>query len=397
MTQTGSAAGKLADLSGNLCICLKIYANLGSGYSWPDGFDACGVPMFAATFRFLFGLAMAALAAAVTTVLFVITPADILALPPDARFARLETAAMLITVSFTQSVRFAFVFAAIAAIFGAMLRVRSWPYFVFAGLAISLLGYAALYAGEPAGQPTIANSYALSAYTFAGLIGGYVYWLVAGAGRRRRIDDMDFTTRGSERGDGEPTAPSPAPPTVEVEDSAARPSPVSAPMASRPVGGSGLPLMPTVLEDIGPAPTGGPTGLGLPDIGQGTRGSTATPAILPTQPIEPVAATDRPIRRPVGEIAQRFAPAGSGAAANPQQPLPTPTPLRVPVATPQRPPAQPAGTSIPAAGVQPARPAAGTPNGSGHGNGNGGSVPRTGVSPSVSLPSSTPPGKPEKS
>ncbi|CFX07702.1 membrane protein of unknown function [Candidatus Filomicrobium marinum] len=160
--------------------------------------------MIASFLRILLGFVFACLAAAMTKVAFVITPADILALGPDAQLERLARAGALILAVATQSAIFALPFAAIAIGLAHWLRIRGWPYYGFAGLLISLLGFAALYASEPSGIPTIANAYAVAAYLFAGVIGGYVYWVIAGrvAGRRSPPPKPDFVARRGEARDG---------------------------------------------------------------------------------------------------------------------------------------------------------------------------------------------------
>ena len=97
-------------------------------------------------------------------------------------------AAMITMSAAMQSALFALPFAAVSILFGIIQRVRGWVFYVFVGLAIALLGFAALYASEDGGQPTIANSYAVAAFAFSGIIAGYVYWLIAGhrAGANRR-------------------------------------------------------------------------------------------------------------------------------------------------------------------------------------------------------------------
>lgn len=144
--------------------------------------------MIAAMVRILFGFVLACLAAAITQVLFVITPADLYSLDGDARWQRLGFAGMISLSAATQSAVFALPFAAVAILFGILLGVRGWAFYVFVGLAIALLGFAALYANEDGGQPTIANGYAVAAFAFSGIIAGYVYWLIAGhrAGTKRK-------------------------------------------------------------------------------------------------------------------------------------------------------------------------------------------------------------------
>src|SRR4029078_6227577 len=66
-------------------------------------------------------------------------------------------------------------------------RVRSWIYYVLAGIAIALGGFWTEYLNEVPGQPSLFNYYALGAFIAVGVLGGLAYWLVAGrrAGGKR--------------------------------------------------------------------------------------------------------------------------------------------------------------------------------------------------------------------
>lgn len=138
--------------------------------------------------RSLIGFLLACLAAAVTQVLFVITPADLYLLEVDQRLEQGGRALALALSAATQFAVFAAPFALAAVIFGFVQEFRGWAYYVFVGLAIALLGFAALYAGETQSDFTIANSYAIAAFAFSGIIAGYVFWLVAGRGPGKRPD-----------------------------------------------------------------------------------------------------------------------------------------------------------------------------------------------------------------
>lgn len=136
--------------------------------------------MIAAFIRILIGFALACLVAAITQVLFVITPADLYSLGGEARMERVGFAWLVALSAATQAAIFAAPFALVAIGFGLAQALRGWAYYVFVGLGIAIAGFVVLYAGENSGQPTIANSYAVAAFAFSGIIGGYVYWLIAG-------------------------------------------------------------------------------------------------------------------------------------------------------------------------------------------------------------------------
>lgn len=137
--------------------------------------------------RVLFGFIIACLVAGAVTVAFVVTPADIAALPAEAQTERLGNAGVLALLAATHSAIFAFPFALLAIGIGEMWRLRSWIYYVLVGVVIALGGFAAEYLNEVPGQPSILNNYALAAFLTVGVLGGAAYWLFAGrrAGGKR--------------------------------------------------------------------------------------------------------------------------------------------------------------------------------------------------------------------
>lgn len=156
--------------------------------------------MIASFLRSVFGFLLACFGAAATKVAFVITPIDILALEPSAGLELFARAGVLMLAVATQSIIFAAPLAAIIIVLGHLYRIRGWPFYVFGGLLISLIGFATLFATESSGHPTIANAYAAAAYTFAGMIGGYLYWAVSGrlAGSKEERVRPDFVVRRGE-------------------------------------------------------------------------------------------------------------------------------------------------------------------------------------------------------
>jgi hypothetical protein len=150
--------------------------------------------------RVLFGFIIACLVAGVVNVGFVVTPADIANLPPEAQPERLGNAGILALRVATHLAIFAFPFAVIAIVIAELSRVRTWIYYALVGIAIALGGFAAVYLNEVSGQPSILNGYALAAYLALGTAGGLAYWLVAG----RRA--------GGKRGDAPPPPAAAEPP-----------------------------------------------------------------------------------------------------------------------------------------------------------------------------------------
>ena len=71
--------------------------------------------------------------------------------------------------------------AAIAAIMGEALRIRSWMYYVLAGGAA--LTAIPLLASPPTDSlPALPAGQYMTIFAAAGFVGGFVYWLLAGRG-----------------------------------------------------------------------------------------------------------------------------------------------------------------------------------------------------------------------
>jgi hypothetical protein len=105
---------------------------------------------------------------------------------------------MLTLAAATQSAVFAAPFALVAAAIAEWQSLRGLLYYVIVGLAISAGGFAAIYAGEPPGPATIVNSYAASAYAVAGLVGGIIYWLLAGRFAGEVIEEDEYAAMPAE-------------------------------------------------------------------------------------------------------------------------------------------------------------------------------------------------------
>ena len=130
--------------------------------------------------RILLGFVAACLGAGLTMVLFVLTPSEIIGLPPDVRADRLAKAMELAGIVASQFALFSAPFALVAASLAELLRNRSWIYYVIVGLIITGLGFFAQHATERIGQPTIANRYALTAFLTSGFVAGLIFWVVSG-------------------------------------------------------------------------------------------------------------------------------------------------------------------------------------------------------------------------
>ena len=95
--------------------------------------------------RILIGFAVACLVAGAVTAAFVITPSDVAALPDDLRPERLNNAGVLSLLAATHSAIFSFPFALLVIGFGEWRSIRSWLYYVIAGILIALGGFGAEY------------------------------------------------------------------------------------------------------------------------------------------------------------------------------------------------------------------------------------------------------------
>lgn len=136
--------------------------------------------MFGRLLRVLIGFLAACFGAGLTMVLFVLTPAEITGLPPDVASDRMAKATELAAAVGVHTALFAAPFALVVAAVGEALRNRNWTFYALAGLIIAGLGFLAQHSTEAAGQPTIVNNYALTAYITAGFVGGLLYWLLSG-------------------------------------------------------------------------------------------------------------------------------------------------------------------------------------------------------------------------
>lgn len=130
--------------------------------------------------RVLAGFVLACLVAGLVQVAFVVTPKDLASLSGAELSERLSFAGLQVLFAATLIGMFSAPFVLIASAIGEWQGVRSPSYYVLVGIAIALGGFAAQYAGEAAGQPTIVNNYALKAFLTTGFLGGFAYWLFAG-------------------------------------------------------------------------------------------------------------------------------------------------------------------------------------------------------------------------
>jgi hypothetical protein len=161
--------------------------------------------MIVTIIRVLIAFLVATIAAAVTLVAFVFTT-DLFTDDID----RLASAGMLVLYMATIATIFAAPLALVAAVIGEWQAIRNWAFYALAGLAIAIAGFIAQYTTEVGGGgPSIVNNYALAAFLASGLIGGGIYWLLAG---RYAGGFLDVDEDGDDESDDEPRRPSGAPP-----------------------------------------------------------------------------------------------------------------------------------------------------------------------------------------
>lgn len=166
---------------------------------------------FSTLIRVMFGFALACLAAGLVTVLFVTTPAEVLTEPFDRLPKTVGDTFDLALLAATHLAIFSSLFVVIVALLSEVFSIRSPAFYLFAGIAIAMLGFTAQYASEVSGQPTILNNYAIKAFLTMGFFGGFFYWLAAGqfAGRpddrRETIAVPEPITSTAAVSKGEPT------------------------------------------------------------------------------------------------------------------------------------------------------------------------------------------------
>ena len=109
--------------------------------------------------------------------LFVYTPLE---LATERASERVSEASLFALAAATHSATFAAPFALIAAVFGEWQRIGSWLYYALVGIAIAAVGFLAQFWAEAAGDASIVNSYAVTAFIVTGFVAGMVYWLFSG-------------------------------------------------------------------------------------------------------------------------------------------------------------------------------------------------------------------------
>jgi len=127
------------------------------------------------------GLVLAFLAAGLAIVLFVDTPLELLAAGPD----KAAESGLLALAAATHSAVFAAPLALATVILGERRRFAGVLFYVVAGILIAAIGFLVEYWAQEGDAASIANTYAVLAFLVSGLVGGLIYWLVAGrrAGR----------------------------------------------------------------------------------------------------------------------------------------------------------------------------------------------------------------------
>ena len=130
--------------------------------------------------RVLLGFIVACLAAALALVLFVYTPAELLALPADMRGDRLSEAGLFALAVAPHVATFSALFALVAVVFAERRGVTAWSFYTLVGVGIAAAGFLTQHFSEAPGQTTILQNYALIAFLSSGAVGATVYWFFSG-------------------------------------------------------------------------------------------------------------------------------------------------------------------------------------------------------------------------
>lgn len=142
--------------------------------------------MIVRVIQVLVGFGIACLAAALTLVLFVYTPAETLGMPSGMRADRMIEAWQFTLAVTPHVATFSAVLALLAVALAEARRIAGWSYYALVGIGIAVAGFLVQHFSEGPGQPTILQNYALVAFLVAGAVGGLVYWYVSGRYARRR-------------------------------------------------------------------------------------------------------------------------------------------------------------------------------------------------------------------
>lgn len=153
--------------------------------------------MLGRLFSVIIACLWSALAAGLVIVLFATTPAEILSAPSDVARDKMWRLLELSIFSGVQALVFGWPFLLLAIIIAEWRAIRTWLFYAIVGMAVSLAGFMAHYASEGAGDYTIVNNYALTAYLTAGFVAGVLYWALAGrlAGGRRPVTSPELVSR----------------------------------------------------------------------------------------------------------------------------------------------------------------------------------------------------------
>jgi hypothetical protein len=143
--------------------------------------------------RVLAGFVLACLTAGLVQVLFAISPLKLLGSPANLFAERATQTGVFALLAATHTAIFSAAFALIACAISEWMRIRSVAYYLASGALIALLGFAAQYSSEVAGQPTILNNYAVQAYLTSGFFAGLMYWLAAGRGAGGSAAERDLS------------------------------------------------------------------------------------------------------------------------------------------------------------------------------------------------------------
>ena len=139
----------------------------------------------AGVIRIMVGFCFACLAGGAVTVMFAVTPAELI----DASAPNWEAVGGWTLYTATITAGFAFPLAVLAIVGGEWRGIRSLAYYGVAGIIIALIGLMYIAMNESAAMPSVINAYAAAAFLTAGLVSGFIYWLFSGRFARQTNND----------------------------------------------------------------------------------------------------------------------------------------------------------------------------------------------------------------
>ena len=168
----------------------------------------------AGVIRITIGFCFACLAGGAVTVMFAVTPAELI----DASASYWEAVGGWTLYTATITAVFAFPFAILAIACGEWRGIRSLAYYGVAGIIVASIGLAYIAGNESAATPSVINAYAAAAFLTTGLVSGFIYWLFSGRLARQASKDRASGSDNVSQPDPPRAPASPAQPASNSDD-----------------------------------------------------------------------------------------------------------------------------------------------------------------------------------